>query len=53
VRCQQCGRQFREGDEVVPVLRYVTNEKRGDWVSSQGHRFIHAHHVGELPGPIG
>jgi hypothetical protein len=53
MRCQKCGRKFADTDEVIPVLRYVTNEKRGDFVTSQGHRFIHAHHVGELPRPIG
>lgn len=49
MKCQRCGRKFRDGEDVIPVLRYVTNEKRGDFVTSQGHSFFHARHINEIP----
>lgn len=48
MKCDLCKRKFKDNDEVVPILRFVVNERRGSWVTSQGHRFIHAHHLKEF-----
>lgn len=48
MKCQVCRASFREGDEVIPVLRYVENEKRGDFVATNPHRYVHAYHVRRL-----
>lgn len=47
-RCYVCNNVFRDGDNVVPILKYITNERRGDFVTTQGHAFIHAHHLKEV-----
>ena len=44
-KCAACKKRFKDGDEVVPILQYVTNEKRGDFVTNQGHKFLHADHM--------
>lgn len=41
MKCPVCGKPFRDGARVVPVLRYVTNERRGDFVGSQPEEFVH------------
>lgn len=43
--CFACSRKFRDGDLVLAVLTYVTNEKRGDFVGSAPQGYIHMHHV--------
>lgn len=47
MKCALCKRALRDGDGVVPILRYVTNEKRGDFVTSKPSACIHAHHIKE------
>lgn len=42
MKCLMCPKKFREGDHLVPVVRYITNEKRGDFVSSPVG-YIHLH----------
>jgi hypothetical protein len=42
-----CGRKFTDGELVLPVMRYVVNEKRGDFVPMQGEQFAHARHLKE------
>lgn len=45
MKCRACKGRFKDGDEVVPVMRYVTNERRGDFVSGNPNAFIHARHL--------
>lgn len=45
MRCRICSRAFKDGDAVLPVLRYVVNEKRGDFVTSVPRGFIHESHL--------
>lgn len=45
MRCELCGRGFSDGQKLVPVMRYVTNEKRGDFVGGQPVGYIHLHHL--------
>lgn len=47
VRCYVCGKRFTDGELVFPIMRYVTNEKRGDFVPLQGEQFAHARHLKE------
>jgi hypothetical protein len=44
MKCRICKRPFREGDDVVPVMRYVVSERRGDWVTSAS-AYIHLRHL--------
>lgn len=48
LRCYACNRKFRDGDVVVPLLEYVKSEKRGDWITSQPAKAVHAHHLKAL-----
>lgn len=50
MRCYVCGGKFADGELVVPIMRYVVNEKRGDFVPLQGHQFLHARHIKEEGG---
>ena len=34
MKCQVCKKRFREGEMILPIMKYVANEKRGDFVSS-------------------
>lgn len=45
MKCGVCGRQIRDGQEVLPIYKLVANEKRGDFVSSQPTRYIHLWHM--------
>jgi hypothetical protein len=47
-RCMACGKKFADNHPVIPVQRYVANERRGDFVTTQPVAFIHAHHIGQL-----
>lgn len=53
MRCARCGRKFKGGEDVIPMLTYVVNEKRGDFVTNNPVGYLHASHVGEQPGVIG
>lgn len=44
MKCRTCGRPFKEGDMVIPISRYVENDKRGDFVS-QSSEYAHADHL--------
>lgn len=41
MKCKICNKRFADGAAVVPVLRYVINEKRGDFVGRYADEFIH------------
>lgn len=41
MKCYVCTKKFKEGELVVPLLRYITNEKRGDFVTAQPEYYIH------------
>lgn len=46
MKCMKCNKTFKDGMAVLPVLRYVENEKRGDFVTSHPNKeYIHALHV--------
>lgn len=45
MKCFTCNTAFKEGDDVVPVQKYVTNERRGDFVTSQPSVYVHASHL--------
>lgn len=45
MKCAVCKRVLTDNDSVIPVLRYVENPKRGDWVTTNPKAFIHARHV--------
>lgn len=45
MRCEVCGRGFKEGDKLIPVTRYVTNERRGDFVPLNPVGYIHLRHL--------
>lgn len=49
MRCLVCGKGFKDGDKVIPVLRYVTNAKRGDFVGSTPVEHIHLRHLRNDP----
>jgi hypothetical protein len=48
VNCYVCGRRFIDGDQIVPILGYVSSEKRGDWITTNPQKAAHAHHLKEL-----
>jgi hypothetical protein len=43
-KCWLCGKKFGDDERVIPVCRYITNEKRGDFIG-QASDFIHATHL--------
>jgi hypothetical protein len=45
VRCASCGNPFFDGDLVLPLLMYVANETRGDFVGSTPTAYAHAYHL--------
>lgn len=45
MRCELCGRGFKDGAKLVPVMKYVENHKRGDFVGGQPVGYIHLHHL--------
>ena len=45
MRCYICRGGFKEGDVVVPLLRYVTRESKGDFVVQHPEHFAHADHL--------
>lgn len=47
MKCYVCKRALRDGEPVVVIERYVTNEKRGDFVSNAYSKAAHAHHLKE------
>lgn len=48
MKCDLCGKGFRDDEKVIPILRYVVNHKRGDFVTSTSQNtFIHLHHLKE------
>lgn len=51
MKCVICKRTFREGEQVIPVQRYVVNEKRGDFVGTNANIYIHLKHVTETEMP--
>lgn len=51
MKCPICHRKFRDGERVIPVAKYTTTEKRGDFVSSVmggNTEHIHLSHLKEL-----
>jgi hypothetical protein len=44
MKCAICKREFRDKEKVVPVLRYIVNERRGDFVAGISE-FIHLAHI--------
>jgi hypothetical protein len=47
MKCVICKKRFGDGESVISVMRYVTNEKRGDFVGSQPVAYIHLKHLTE------
>ena len=47
-RCWLCRKEFKDGQLIVPLLQYVTNERRGDFTSSQAEQHVHAEHLKDL-----
>lgn len=45
MRCELCGKGFSDGQKLVPVMKYVENHHRGDFVGSQPVGYIHLHHL--------
>lgn len=45
MKCAHCKKPFQDGEPVLPVLRYVKSEKRGDFVGSQPIAYIHTSHL--------
>ena len=43
--CWVCGKKFADGEPVIPVFKYVVNEKRGDFITTNATKFIHASHL--------
>lgn len=41
MKCVACHKKFKDGERVIPIQEYVTNEKRGDWISSKPLGHIH------------
>ena len=48
MKCVLCGKKFSDGAQLVAVLSYVTNEKRGDAVPSSPSGYIHLFHLKDL-----
>lgn len=48
-KCWTCKITFKNGDNIVPILKYVENEKRGDFASTTPTEFVHAHHLADIP----
>jgi hypothetical protein len=48
MKCYVCGRKFADGEPVVGICRYVTNEKRGDFVGLNPTQYAHAYHLRAL-----
>lgn len=44
MKCYLCRKAFKEGDKVLPIATYVTNEKRGDFVSNV-YEYVHVFHL--------
>jgi len=40
-RCELCRKPLKDGAKIVPVLKYVVNEKRGDFATSQPTGYLH------------
>ena len=51
MKCVVCKKNFKDGEKVSPVLRYVTNYNRGDFVASQAEEFFHVSHLSEILKP--
>ena len=47
MRCYVCGNKFGNGELVIPISRYVTDEKRGDFVGNNPQQYAHARHLKE------
>ena len=41
MKCLMCGRKFMAGTLVIPIQRYVVNEKRGDFVGNASDLYAH------------
>ena len=46
-KCVACGRKFKDGDNVIPIRKYVTNERRGDFITTVDKDLVHARHIVE------
>lgn len=44
MKCQICKKQFRDGEMMVPIMKCITNEKRGDFASSPV-AYAHLSHI--------
>lgn len=47
MKCHVCKKKFVNGEAVIPVLHYTTDDRRGDFVGLNPTKFIHAHHLKE------
>ena len=54
MKCYLCRKAFKEGDKVLPIATYVTDERRGDFVSNV-YEYVHVFHLKvavERPAPV-
>lgn len=49
MKCVICARPLRPGTTVVPVLKIIGNEKRGNFVGSTGE-YAHLYHLNNESG---
>lgn len=47
MRCEHCGKGFKDGDKLIPVMKYTENHKRGDFVALNPVGYIHFRHLKE------
>lgn len=47
MKCWLCNRAFKQDDLLIPLEKYIVNEKRGDF-TSQATVYIHASHLKKL-----
>ena len=44
MKCHICKKKFHDGQLIVPLIPYIKNEKRGDFVGNQPKNFICLNH---------
>jgi hypothetical protein len=48
MKCSRCKRTLRPGDQLIPVVTLVGNERRGDFVSDP-KAYVHLMCIPEVP----
>lgn len=47
MRCDVCKKGFKDGDMLVPLLKYTENHRRGDFVALTPVAYVHYRHLKE------